>query len=343
MKSEDITIRDVAARAGCSIASVSRVVTGNGPVSTAMRAKIVAAALDLGFPLSRRFAVTRPVISILIPSLTNPVFAAAVAGIEQRARREGLLTVLGQSGYDPAQEEEIVDALIDQRPVGMVVTVCDPAQGRLLDRVRKASLPLVTIYNDDTPDHIAAVTVDNRGATRALTQRLVDLGHRRIVFLAGRFLSSDRSMRRYDGYRMAMHAAGLEPLPVVEVDFIKATRDVDLTDILTRYEPTAIMASNDILAVSVIGALRRHGLSVPVDISVTGFDGIDVARQLSPRLTTVNQPSHSMGLLAASLLLDIAAGHKAPQHVQADTIFLLGETIAPPKRMQPPPATIPEE
>lgn len=331
MKSEGATIRDVAARAGCSIASVSRVVTGNGPVSNEMRAKIVAVALELGFPLARNLSQARPVISILIPSLTNPVFAAAVAGIEQRARKDGLLTVLGQSGYDPAKEEEIVAALIEQRPVGMVMTVCDPASGPILGRVHRAGLPLVTIYNDDTPNHIAAVTVDNRGATCALAEQLLALGHRRIVFLAGKFISSDRSMRRYDGYQLAMRAVKLEPLPVVEVDFIEATRDVDLTEILARYEPTAIMASNDILAVSVIGSLRRHGLNVPADISVTGFDGIDVARHLSPRLSTVNQSSHSMGVLAASLLLDIAEGRKAPQHIPTDIILLPGETIAPPR------------
>lgn len=328
----NVTIRDVAARANCSIASVSRAISGNGPVSAGMRTRIIEAALELGFPLSRRLdGDRRPVISILIPSLTNPVFADAVAGIEQRARKEGLLTVLGQSGYDPAQEEAITAALIDQRPVGMVMTVCDPARGAVLDRVRKVGLPLVTIYNDDTPDDVGAIIVDNQGATRRMAAELLSLGHRRIVFLAGRFISSDRSMRRHAGYRDAMTAAGLKPLPVIEVDFIEATRDVDLSEVLATWRPTAIMASNDILAVSVIGSLRRHGLAVPGDISVTGFDGIDVARQLFPRLTTVRQPSHSMGTLAASLLLDMAIRGEPSRHLHTDLFPQPGETIAPPR------------
>lgn len=328
--SREITIRDVAARAGCSIASVSRVVTGNGPVSEDMRKRIVSAALELGFPLSRTFPEARPVISILVPSLTNPVFAAAVSGIEQRARTAGMFTILGQSNYNPAQEEDIVATLIAERPVGMIMTVCDPKTSIAMEQVRKAGLPVVTIYNEGTPDDVAAVFVDNRTATRQMTGELISLGHRRIAFLAGRFISSDRSARRYEGYKDAMKAARLTATPPIEVDFIDATRDIDLTDVLEKHGPTAIMASNDLLAVTVIASLRHAGLKVPDDVSVTGFDGIDFARHLTPRLHTIRQPSEAMGTLAASLLLEMAAGHKAPQQLCPDFIRLPGETIAPP-------------
>lgn len=331
MGSAEITIRDVAARAGCSIATVSRVVTGNGPVSDDMRRRVVEAALDLGFPLARAFPEARPVISILIPSLTNPVFAAAVAGIEQRARSAGMFTILGQSNYDPAQEEAISATLIAERPVGMIMTVCDPAKSQALQNMHKAGLPVVTIYNEDTPEGVAAVQVDNRLAIRRMTEDLLALGHRRILFLAGKFISSDRSARRYDGYGDAMRAAGLDPAPAIEVDFIDASRDIDLTGILAEWQPTAIMASNDLLAVTVMASLRRAGFSVPEDISVTGFDGIDFSRHVYPRLHTVRQPSQVMGGLAASLLLDIAAGHKAPQQLRPDFIPQPGDSIAPPR------------
>ncbi|OKO71080.1 substrate-binding domain-containing protein [Bradyrhizobium sp. NAS96.2] len=333
--STEITIRDVAAQAGCSIATVSRVVTGNGPVGEKMRRRVVKAALEVGFPLARAFPQTRPVISILVPSLTNPVFAAAVAGIEQRARTAGMFTILGQSNYDPTQEEDIVTTLIAERPVGMIMTVCDPATSLALQRVRNSGLPAVTVYNEDTPEDVAAVTVDNRGALRSMTEDLIAIGHRRIVFLAGKFISSDRSAHRYEGYRDAMAAARLTAAPAIEVDFIDATKDIELTEVLVQYRPTAIMASNDLLAFTVIAGLRRAGLSVPEDVSVTGFDGIDFARLISPRLHTIQQPSQVMGALAASLLLDIAAGHKAPQRLRPDVIALPGETIAPPRRGEP--------
>lgn len=341
--STDITIRDVAARAGCSIATVSRVVTGNGPVSEEMRRRVVEAALEIGFPLARAFPETRPVISVLVPSLTNPVFAAAVAGIEQRARTAGMFTILGQSNYDPSLEEDIVTTLIAERPVGMIMTVCDPASSVALQRVRKAGLPVVTIYNEGTPDDVAAVMVDNRGAVRRMTEELLALGHRDIVFVGGKFISSDRSARRYEGYRDAMIAAGLPAAPAIEVDYIDATRDVDIVEILAQHQPTAIIASNDLLAVTVIASLRRAGLGIPEDVSVIGFDGIDFARQLSPKLSTIRQPSEAMGTLAASLLLDMAAGHKAPQRLCPDVIPLAGETIAPPRRGEPSLSLVPQE
>lgn len=335
MSATETTIREVAALAGCSIASVSRVVTGHGPVSEQMRKRVVQSALELGFPLTRTLAQSRPVISVLVPSLTNPVFAGVVAGIEQRARAAQMSIILGQSNYNPAQEEDVVSTLIGERPTGLILTVCDPATSRALERVRKVGLPVVTIYNEGTPEGVASVSVDSRGAVRQLTEDLLSIGHRRIVFVAGRFTSSDRSSARYQGYRDAMVAARLMAAPPIEVDFIDATKDIDLTEVLSTHQPTAIMASNDLLALTVIASLRRTGLSVPGDVSVTGFDGIDFARQSSPKLTTILQPSQSMGTLAASLLLEMAAGHKAPMQLRPDFTPLAGETVAPPRQRDP--------
>lgn len=324
------TIRDVAARAGCSIATVSRVVTGNGPVSEAMRKRVVEVALELGFNISPPSQASRPVICVLVPSLTNPVFAAVLAGVEQTARTNGLSVIVGQSNYDPAQEGKIAAALIAERPAGLVMTVCDPARSAALAAVARQELPVVTVYNENLPPNVGAVSVDNRKALLVMTGDLLSLGHRRILFVGGRFASSDRSACRYRGYCDAVHAAGGRPLPPFEVDFIDATKDIDLTQAIHEHRPTAIVASNDLLAVTVMSSLRRMGLSVPEDISVTGFDGIDVVRHMSPRLTTIAQPSLTMGVLAASMVLDIAAGRRRPEHLRAEVIPLAGETVAPP-------------
>ncbi|OYX13888.1 MAG: hypothetical protein B7Z15_05780 [Rhizobiales bacterium 32-66-8] len=324
------TIRDVAARAGCSVATVSRVATGSGPVSTPLRQKVVAAALELGFSLQRDGRATRrPVLGVLLPSLTNPVFAAALAGIEHSARANGLSIIMGQSNYDEAQEQDVVRALVAERPTGLILTVCQPRTSAALERVARQGLPAVTIYNEDVPEAIGAVTVDNRRAMQGITGELIELGHRVILFVGGRFASSDRAACRYRGYCDAVSAAGGVPLPPVEVDFIDATQDIDLTHALATHGPSAIVVSNDLLAVTVIAALRRLGLSVPHDMSVTGFDGIDLARHISPELTTIVQPSHTMGVLAAALVLDIAAGRRAPQHLRADFVLSRGGTIAP--------------
>lgn len=326
------TIRDVAARAGCSIATVSRVVTGNGPVGAAMQKRVVAAALELGFPLAATGESRRPVLGVLLPSLTNPVFARVLAGVEQSARANGLSVIMGQSNYDTAQEVSIVAALMAERPVGMVLTVCDPRTSAALDSVARQGLPGATVYNENVPEGLGSVSVDNRAAMRRLADELVGLGHRRILFVGGRFASSDRAAQRYHGYCDAMAAAGAQPLPPLEVDFIDAAQDVDLTSAFGGDRPTAAIVSNDLLAVTVIASLRRMGLRVPEDVSVTGFDGIDLARHISPRLTTIVQPSRTMGTLAAAMVLDIAAGRRRPHHLRADFTFSRGETIAPASR-----------
>lgn len=333
MDGEEIpTVREVAAKAGCSIATVSRVATGNGPVSGPMQKRVVQAALQLGFPLSPARGARRAVLGVLVPSLTNPVFAGVVAGVEQAAQANGLSVILVQTHYDTAREVGIVAALIAEGPVGLVMTVCDPATSEALAQVVRQRLPAATVYNENVPPELGAVSIDNRAAMRRLTQELIALGHRSILFVGGRFASSDRAACRYAGFREAMAAASLPALPAQEVDFIDAAEDIDLSPAFQAHEPTAIVVSNDLLAMTVIASLRRMGLRVPEDVSVTGFDGIDMARHMSLRLTTIVQPSRTMGVLAASMVLGIARAGHAPSHLRADFTFTPGETIAPSRR-----------
>jgi DNA-binding LacI/PurR family transcriptional regulator len=127
-----------------------------------------------------------------------------------------------------------------------------------------------------------------------------------------------------------MIGAGLSPQEAVEVDFIEATQDIDLTTIAAPNGPTAIVASNDLLALTVIAGLRRMGLSVPDDVSVAGFDGIEVGRHIFPQLTTVVQPSNTMGVLAASLVLNMANNKAEPQHLRPEFTLFRGQTTGPP-------------
>lgn len=323
------TIRDVARAAGCSIATVSRVSTGSVPVSDATRQRVIAAALTLNFPLGRSGAASRAVLGVLVPSLTNPVFAAALAGIERCARLRGVSTVIAQSHYLPDGEEDGVRVLMAERPRGLILTVCDPAASRALMEIAAQRLPAATIYNVAAPDGVGSVAVDNRAAMTLVVRELLDAGHTRILFLAGRFASSDRSAARHAGYRDALLSRGIRPLPPLEVDFIDAAQDIDLTAALDRHRPTAIAASNDLLAVSTIASLDRMGLSVPRDLSVTGFDGMELATLVRPRLTTIAQPSTAMGMLAASMVLDMAAGVRGAEALRVDASLLRGGTVGP--------------
>ena len=309
------TLQDVAARAGCSLATASRALTLNGSVSDAMLRKVRRAAAELGYrhTVSGGKSGRRLVVGILIPSITNPVFSSSLSSIENRMLMAGHGVLIAQSNYDPARELDAVTALLNERPTGLILTLCSTQQSALLDLPLP---PTVLLHNRPTQRLPSAITVDNFKAGHELTAYMRELGHRRILFLSGSFAASDRAKLRYDGYAKAMMETGVEPLPAMQISFVGDYDLLDLSTAITDWKPTAIIASNDLLAFGVIGALRREGLSVPGDISVAGFDGISLGRMMDPPLTTIEMPDASMGAAAASLLLDIAENAAPPRHLE---------------------------
>lgn len=325
-----VTIHDVARRAGCSAATVSRVLNGRGPVGEAMLGRVRRALAELhyggGPAVGRAGGVprgARRAVGVLVPSLTNPIFAASLGGMQDRLRLAGYAVVIAQSNYDPAGEAEAVAALLAERPAGLVATLCDVATSTV---PAAAMPPTVLLYNEPTERFPAAVTVDNRRAARELVDRLIAAGHRRVLFVSGHFAASDRARRRYEGYCDAMAAAGLPVAAALEIGFVDGVDNVDLTEALDGLAPTAIVASNDLLALRVVAAARRHGLAVPEALSVAGFDGMAIGQLLSPALTTVEVPDATMGVAAASLLLDMIENAAPARHIRVDHRLRWGET-----------------
>jgi len=318
------TLQQIAFRAGCSIATASRVLNRNGPVSDEMVRRVRRAAAELGYRAGSRAGNGRPAIGVLIPSITNPVFAASLSSIQNRAMHAGHSVLIAQSNYDPAQEADAVASLLQQQPTGLILTVCDPEHSPALS---SALPPTVLLGNLPTARFTAAVATDNFGAGRELTEHLLRKGHRHILFISGHFSASDRARLRYLGYLKAMEAAGQQPLDALEIPFIGSLEQLDLSDVTARPGPTAIIASNDLLALGVMGALRRQGLSVPRDVSVAGFDGISLGLLTEASLTTVEIPDGTMGAAAASLLLDMAENAAPPRYLTVPYRLRAGGTV----------------
>ncbi|NRP86964.1 HTH-type transcriptional regulator DegA [Ensifer adhaerens] len=318
------TLQQVAFRAGCSVATASRVLNRNGPVSDEMVRRVRRAAAELGYRAGGRAGNRRPAIGVLIPSITNPVFAASLSSIQNRALHAGHSVLIAQSNYDPAQEADAVASLLQQQPTGLILTVCDPERSPALS---SALPPTVLLGNLPTARFTAAVATDNFGAGRDLTDHLLQKGHRRILFISGHFSASDRAKLRYLGYLKAMESAGLQPLDALEISFISSLGQLDLSDVVSQLCPTAIIASNDLLALGVMGALRRQGLSIPRDISVAGFDGISLGLLTEVSLTTVEIPDGTMGAAAASLLLDMAENAAPARHLTVPYRLRPGGTV----------------
>lgn len=334
------TIRDVAARAGVSITTVSRVLNGATPIApeTAERVRDAIAALDFRpNRLGRSLKAARThTIGVLVPSLRNPVFADCVAGIEDACAAAGYSVLIASSDYDPEREGAAVGTLLSHQVEGLILTVADADDSRCLDRLDGTGTPYVLVYNQPHGPR-PFVSVDNVAAARAVVERMVSLGHRRIGMVAGHFRQSDRSRLRHQGFVAALADAGLAPGPLVEVDFADTRLAQHLACHMTTVAPpTALFGSNDMVALAVIRALRDLGLSVPGDVSVTGFDGIEVGALVSPSLATLVQPSRAMGETAFARLLGRLAGAAAEQPATLPFSFRPGESLGPaPTHAQP--------
>lgn len=318
------TLQQVAFRAGCSVATASRVLNRNGPVSDEMVRRVRRAAAEIGYRVGGRPGNSRPAIGVLIPSITNPVFAASLSSIQNRAVHAGHSVLIAQSNYDPAQEVDAVASLLQQQPTGLILTLCDPERSLVLS---SALPPTVLLGNLPTARFTAAIATDNFGAGRHLTEHLLQNGHRRILFISGHFSGSDRAKLRYLGYVRAMEAARQQPLDALEISFVNSLEQLDLSDAVSRFSPTAIIASNDLLALGVMGALRRQGFSIPRDMSVAGFDGLSLGLLAEVSLTTVEIPDGTMGAAAASLLLDMAENAAPPRHLTVPYRLRAGGTV----------------
>lgn len=310
------TIKTVACHAGVSPATVSRVLNGSALVASDTADRVRRAVQALAFRpslagRSLRAARTRS-LGVVVPTLTNPVFAECLAGTEAAARACGHTVGLVSTGYRAEAEADAVESLLRQRVDGLVLTVNDAARNRVLDRLERDRVPYVLVFNQLPHGERPTVSVDNRAAARDLVAHLIALGHRTIRMVTGQFRQSDRARLRYRGYSDAMRAAGLQPLPPLQMPFLAPDARRQLVEgLAARPRPTAFFCSNDYLAMTVIRDLAALGYGVPADVSVAGFDGIRVGELTVPALTTVVQPSEAIGRTAVELLVSRIAGELA--------------------------------
>jgi DNA-binding LacI/PurR family transcriptional regulator len=301
------TIRDVAAKAGVSIATVSRSLNSSALANVDTAERVRLAAKELGFtpnPAGRALKTARSrMIGVMVPSLRNPVFADALAGIETAANAAGYGVIIASCGYAPEREIEIVEGLIGQRVDGLILTVADAARAEALGRLARAAMPYALLYNEAAPDGTRAVAIDNAAAASAAAEALIARGHRRLAMVAGDFAASDRQARRRDGFLAAAQAAGLPAPPVLATRFgVRRLGAAFAALFAGPAHPTGLFCATDMLAFEAMRELKARGLDVPRDVSVIGFDGIDIGEIVSPSLATIVQPNGGMGETAFAFL-----------------------------------------
>ncbi len=299
-----MSIQEVARQAGVSVATVSRAFNLPDKVSAETRERVESVARELGYRPNASARTLRTqrsrVLGVVLPTLLNPVFAECLDGIAHAAAELGYAILPVTTDYQLGQEERAVDLLLSENVDGMILVVSNPATSSALARLRKAGSRYVLAYNRH-PDH-PCVSVDSELAVAQLVSRLADLGHRRVAMVCGQLSASDRAQQRYRGFVQGMQSAGL-PAQLLEVPFIDDAAAA-LADLIgSAQRPTALICSNDLLAIRAIRAVRQAGLRVPEDVSVTGFDGIALGLDLTPMLSTVVQPNARIGETSVALIV----------------------------------------
>lgn len=301
-----MSIQDVAAQAGVSVATVSRAFNLPDKVTPATRARVEQAALALGYlpnASARTLRTQRSrVLGVVLPTLLNPVFAECLDGIARTATAANYAIQSITTEYSLELEERAVSQLITHNVDGMILVIGNPATSRVLRRLGEIGLPYVLAYNRH-PDH-PCVSVDSEQAVADLVSRLTKLGHRRIVMISGQLAASDRAQQRCRGFHQGMQANGLKSAAhVLEVPFLStAVKEIGAL-LKDQPRPTALICSNDLLAIRCIRAAHLAGLLVPRDISVLGFDGIALGEDMTPMLSTIAQPNAAIGNNSVELLV----------------------------------------
>ncbi len=329
-----ITIKDVAQAAGCGVATASRVLNDSGPASADVRERVQRAARELGFSFSsigRALQSRRSMtIGCLVPSLANPVFAEAVQGVQAELIGSGYQLLISCSNYDAAADDAAIAMLLSKDTDALVATMVAPERSAAMRMARQRGVATCLMFHDPLDGFVTSY-VDNFEAAREVARQFAGLGHRRTGFLALRFSTSDRSRNRYAGFHAECRARGLADPALIEIGEAEASEPERLAAILADHpQLTAIFASNDFLAIALQKAARFLGWRVPQDLSVAGFDGIEVGRLLDVPLATVETSPEAMGRQAARTILQMLQGGEPVQPPALPFHFRAGATLAAP-------------
>lgn len=328
------TIRDIAAKSGVSVKTVSRIINNEPMVGEETRARVQAVMEDLAYVpniMAQRLARGRSkVIGLLFNNATWAYLSDVLeASLEvARQRGYGIMTRLVDVSK-PADREELLRMVAQQRAEGYLFTPpCDNAP-ELLDTLQKRNIPFIRLTPHDRQLPLPHVSASDYRGARDMAEHLLSLGHQRIGFIMGN-PDHHASHDRLAGFRDALqaHQAPFDPTLIRQGDWsFKSGISCGRELLEMSLRPTAIFASNDDMAAGALNVAHRLGISIPKELSVAGFDDVPLAEQVWPPLTTVRQPIHQIARLATTLLIDLLEGKTLPVlHHELPTELVLRES-----------------
>lgn len=332
-----ITIVDVAAATKVSYGTVSRVINNDIHVKPETRERVLRTMAQLNYVVNRQAQKLAGghsnIIGLLVPDLGTGYIGEIIRGIDAELAITGYdlmlytthRTAAKEAGYVSTLAQDMVDGLLlvlPRNPVDYTGTLT------------RSKFPFVLIDHQGTGEHCTAVGATNwQGAFNA-ADYLIRMGHKRIGFITGS-LDLGAAIDRLEGFKTALrtHHIPFDPKLIFEGTFAQSDGYTGACRFLELSQPpTAIFASNDVMAMSVIDAVREHGLRVPEDISILGFDDIPQASQIRPALTTVRQPLEQMGRVATQMLLEILKHPDSkPDRIELPTQLIIRDSTIKPK------------
>jgi LacI family transcriptional regulator, xylobiose transport system transcriptional regulator len=328
-----VTIADIARLAGVSVPTASKVVNGRDTVSDELRKRVEHVARTQGYLPRRRAPGPSRLLELVFHRLESPWALEIVRGVQRQARRAGYGVVVSEAFDGQAPNLGWLDAVASRRSAAVISVSADLSRSHR-DRLATLRVPLIAVDPAGEPDpDVPSVGAANRSGGYSAARHLIELRHRRIAVIAGpRHLHCARA--RLDGYRAAMSDAGLPIRGLTRSgDFLVTEGHRQGHDLLAGpMPPTAVVTGNDLQALGVYRAATDHGLHIPHDLSIVGFDDLEVADWSNPPLTTVHQPLAAMAAAAVDLALRLVEGRQPPlTRIELPTeLVVRGSTAAPP-------------
>jgi DNA-binding LacI/PurR family transcriptional regulator len=320
VKTRTISIATVAAEAGVGVGTVSRVLNGSGQVSEATRKRVQSTIERLDYrPLRSASSLSKgrtDAVGIMVSVITRPSVMARLGGVIDVLNDAGLDAVMFNV-ENRAQLDRHLSSMIEQRRVDGIISISLGIPKERIARIKKLNIPVVLV--DNSLSNLPCVYIDDVAGGKMATEHLLSLGHQRIGFVGDNSkadLGMSASEDRYAGYLMALEQAGIEP----DFDLVaRGPHSSEAAAVLTsalleigKHRPTAVFASSDTLAVGAIEAARQHGLDIPGDLAVIGFDNLEISTILD--ISTVSQPLLASGIKGALKMVSLLDGETAMPH-----------------------------
>lgn len=332
-KRPNVTLADVATRAGVSRMTVSKVLRNTGSISEDTRNKILAAVDELGYVKNSLAGLLSSqksaIVGIIIPSASDSVFAEVLSGTNSVIRPHGYSTLIGETLFDPQIEYDTLSTMLSLQPAGLIVSAGVDRLAKTKALIAQRRCPLVSVWDKDDLDSDLTIGLSHREAGSRIADHFLERGHRLIGYVGSEMDLDTCALHRFEGFRDTLAIAGIGVREEIAEDAPRQSpTGRTLTEALVRKFPdiTAIFYLNDAMALGGLSWLHNAGISVPGQVAAAGFNGTSIDHAIRTKLTTIDVPRRAIGVAAASALLSFVRNDSSFDEYQLEITLTQGNT-----------------